>query len=274
LAIVGSSNANVEVSTKPGQLHEAETVRRLDLKNPAHCAFEATAPAKKRSPLLRSNPGRGPLIARAFRGKLSRSSGGKKAHFYMTRREFITLVGGAAFAVVASSPLAAVPFSRKRKPRRKRKLNPTDREITPNPTPPSAREVARRQVRTEAASVFRDALAELPESTRSASEKDLYNALREAVARLAKAEADKPNPRWKFEASTGKLTVNVSARVASGEIGLGDINLYQVAYFVAAAVAGGKLCGNPAEWVACVEKAIKDAISAAEKDEKRPADLL
>jgi hypothetical protein len=119
----------------------------------------------------------------------------------------------------------------------------------------------RQKTEEEATLLFTDAVAELPQSLRNASQQRLREEIEKHVAAILKAEANKPKPRWTFQ-PTGKLTVNASVGVAGGEIQAGSVNVYIVAGLIAAGIAK---CKNSTDWMDCVRKIVVSAINKAMK---------
>ena len=141
-------------------------------------------------------------------------------------------------------------------------------KITKPELPPSD-QIARQKTEGEAALLFENALADLPQSLREASQQRLREEIERHIVAILKSEANKPKPRWTFQPTSGKLTINASLDVAGGRIEAPDINVYVVAGLISAAAAADQGCKSSTSWSDCARKFIVSAIREAMKNDSK-----
>jgi hypothetical protein len=111
--------------------------------------------------------------------------------------------------------------------------------------------VARDQLSRE--QLFLDGLME---PGRSFSPEPILGALKQRASEIA-SEQVKADPSWSFEVLTGKLTTSASAKVGTGEVKLGEANIYKIIGLLAAPIAACATIKLMDERVECVRQAIR-----------------
>ncbi|SRR6266566_531419 len=128
-------------------------------------------------------------------------------------------------------------------------------------------QIARQKTEEEATLLFKDAVTDLPQSLRSASQQTLREEIEKRVIAILNAEATKPKPRWTFQPGTGKLTINASLEVLGGRIEAPDVNVYAVAGLIATGATAKQKCKSSTDWSDCLRTFIVSAIKEAMKSD-------
>jgi hypothetical protein len=140
----------------------------------------------------------------------------------------------------------------------------------PNITKPKltpSRQIARQKTEEETMLLFKDAVADLPQSLRNVSQQTLREEIEKRIIAILKAEVAKPKPHWTFQPTSGKLTINASLDFAGGRIEAPDVNVYVIAGLIAAGAAADQGCKSSTDWSDCVRKFIVSAIKEAMKSD-------
>jgi hypothetical protein len=91
--------------------------------------------------------------------------------------------------------------------------------------------------------------------------------LKERASQLALKKAEK-DPKWKFVAGTGKLTINASVNVAGGQIEFGETNLYVIIGIASAPIAACVVVEKLDERLQCVKKELQQKYGRISTDGK------
>lgn len=138
---------------------------------------------------------------------------------------------------------------------------PKLRERIEIPGLPLPRGLANRAAQEEAIGLVDGAIRRIPfydllKPGELLSEEVIAEVLKREASTLALARV-KDDPRWGFDALSGKLTFKQSLRVGSGEISLGEANVYKIVGIVAVPVAACALIDTLDGKVQCVRRTLE-----------------